>query len=768
MAEEDYFPIADEYYSDSEEDVDQEIKIPDIGDEYRGLVAPITEDDVKARRKLLRERRAKRVTDIPEEQMAQITSAYRSIYGKDPKSLLLRQPHTAEDYNEYGDLRRVNVFDRTAQRKREAENRKTDLRKEIARITGRKDLEGWEMDQIAAVARRQNAAANKARNRAIRAAMRQQGILPKIPEKGTEEYNKLIEDKKQKKYRSRVHQYYPRFITDRTLQPYLEKPEYRGDKTYDDPVYDDFVDSRSGLPVFTNWIGRTPQQLNVEERNRAAMLFGEMSGLLGLHPKYDRRFLTAASAKIALNDPNGKHYTYEMVDMDRDKRSPGTLIVRRKDNKQIIAIDGYLLNDAKESSEVQRLRDMIYFTENPNPGQRKKNPKSEFMREKKLMKTKKSTGLKRVKEYIEDCIKAIYKVTPPKSEYKPAQRKRIQTPIYIELEIDMPSQDVDPVPYSSSSRSLPPSRTTYVRGVINTYSVPLIAWRSIISSVAELFANMYVYPLIPFEQIGLAKFKPAFLASVFNQLKETALTATDFYAKWMQTYTDDAVLAYVLGNKYVQYYIENIITGYETGGINDALINNLQALINVACLFHMNGIEYIMKILNVGTFANLLKLNPVYRFVQTTKNPVFDTLTSRSWDKVVQQWGVISIGKELVSSLHREDVEHLEYDPLARQSTLRSYGYYGDNSAPRRKKQRRMQNNPDDNLSDDSSDDESVIEVSQDEQPKSSSSSSGDALLSTPVMTSTQTVQQQQPMQQQLNIGAQPFQSRQRDFFKRS
>ena len=182
MAEDDY----DDYYSDSEGGLD--FKIPDIGDEYRGLVAPITEEAVRERRRLLRERRVKRDLGIPQDQRDQIIAAYRSIYGKNPESLLLRQPHTEEDYDDYGNLRRISTLERAAQRKNTAETNKNRLRAEVRRITGKKDLADWEADLIAGDARRTVAASNRATNRAIRAAMRQKGILKPVPKEGTPEY----------------------------------------------------------------------------------------------------------------------------------------------------------------------------------------------------------------------------------------------------------------------------------------------------------------------------------------------------------------------------------------------------------------------------------------------------------------------------------------------------------------------------------------------------------------------------------------------------
>ena len=737
----------DDYYSDSDE-IEEEVKVPkdeDFG-EYRQYVAPITEEDVKQRRRVLKERRVKRVTGVPEDQMNKIINEYRTIYGKNPESLLLRQPHKDSEYDEYGNLTRVNVFDRTAQRKTAAEANKNKLRAKIKEITG-KDLDGWEMDQIAAVARRQNAAANKARNRAIRAAMRQKGVLPS---RDSDEYKQQLADKKQRKYRSRIHQYYPRLITDKSLEPYLEKPEYRGDKTYDDPVYDDFVDSRTGLQIFKDWVGRTPQQLTVEERNRAAMLFGEMSGLLGLHPKYDRRFLTAASAKAALNDREGKYYNYQMYDMDNDKRSPGTLVVSRKDNGQIIAVDGYLLDDAKESAEVQRLRDMVYFNENPTPGHRKANPKSEFMKEKKLMKTKKSVGLKAVKEFIEDYITQVLKIVPPTTVWNRQQRKRIQTPTYIDL-----NAGITRAPVVTGSMSVPPLSEMEHIPVIS-YKVPMIAWRSIISSVAELFANMFIYPRIPFGEIGLEKFRQAFLEAPFTNLKDQGrqlVVAKDYYQKWMQTYTHDTVLAYVLGNKYVQYYIDQFVEEYKASVATSKALNNvIQVLINIACMFHMNGLEYIMRELRLkpNDYELFFLRTPMYLFVNKPAMEPFDTLTSRSWEKVEQQWGIQYMGANLVSTLKRSDVQHPEYNPQTRQSTLQDYGYVGNYVAPKKQGRRLMQLNQDDNLSEVDSDDSEVRELLK----SSSSSSSNDALLSTPMLTSTQTVQQQLPFSFDPNVPA--------------
>ena len=107
----------DDYYSDSDEVVEREIKIPDIGDEYRGLVAPITKDDVKYRRQLLKDRRSRRAANVTDAEMDQIVRAYRSIYGRDPQSLLLRQPHTDDEYDQYGNRIRKSSIALAADRK---------------------------------------------------------------------------------------------------------------------------------------------------------------------------------------------------------------------------------------------------------------------------------------------------------------------------------------------------------------------------------------------------------------------------------------------------------------------------------------------------------------------------------------------------------------------------------------------------------------------------------------------------------------------------
>ena len=724
-----------------DKDDDDNVGIPDIGDTYRGLVPEITEQQVRDRRALMRSGAGQKPYELDDDQMARLLTSYNNIYDKPASKLLLRQP--AEYDKKLGNrLGQISQVARLRQRTTDNKEKLNQLKAAITAVTG-KTLSDLEMNNVIGQIRNAYNNMKKSTSRSIKAAMRAKHVVPLAPKKDTPEYDELQKQKLEKKYRSRVHAYYPRFITDPQYNTYLDNPEYQGEKEYK-AQYDDFVDKK-GNPIFSRWEKKTPQQLPMDERNKVAYLFGEMSGILGLHPKFDPRFLTKKSAAAALHDTLGedgksKDYIYEMIDMDKDKRSPGSLVVKRADNGQIIAIDGYVLNDAKESAEVQRLKNMIYYNMNPTPGERKITKRSDFMtRFKKAANKYRSAGLKDVKELIEDYIinrqhvnvssssssssSASYnQIKPPATKWNPLTRKNESVSDVI-LEVTGTV-----IRYGRNNNGSVQTRT-YSHAIINRYKVPLIAWRSIISSVAELFAQMYIYPTIPFDELGLGELKSGFGKQTFDKLGEGE-TPGNFMVNWKNTYTDDAVESYVLRNKYVQNWIYQQIIGLRKSlvfglpeelneydedipksDIDDSRMRViLTSLINVVCMFHMNGLENDM--FNSGYVFDLNQtdvvkdwkgyyqnVKPQYTLMNGDTSNVQNTLTSRSWDKVKAMWGIQERGAELVGTLTQDSVKQPFYDDDAKKSELRDYGYRVPSNYRRTKVVKEISEDDDNNIS---------------------------------------------------------------------
>ena len=117
-------------------------------------------------------------------------------------------------------------------------------------------------------------------------------------------------------------------------------------------------------------------------RDKATKMFAELTGTLGLMPTYDPKLTSIESAKRIYPEED---YDIRLFDMDEDDLTPGTLIIRKKygfdesgnyvilpeKDWQIVAVNGYRLQDPSEASNIRRLKDMDYYKNHPTVALRK-------------------------------------------------------------------------------------------------------------------------------------------------------------------------------------------------------------------------------------------------------------------------------------------------------------------------------------------------------------------------------------------------------------
>ena len=165
---------------------------------------------------------------------------------------------------------------------------------------------------------------------------------------------------------------HPTGIFDDSLQNYIKEKNYVGEQ-YKEPRY--FAeDSR-----FQN---------NDQYRKMYGDMFAEMTGVLGMEPKFDPRLLSLESAKKVYNT---KDYDVQAYDMDNDPTTPYRVVVRKRLRDRtgkrtgelgpVIAAGGYHLKPASSANELRRLQTMAYYNTFPDKKQRKKKTLANWLKE---------------------------------------------------------------------------------------------------------------------------------------------------------------------------------------------------------------------------------------------------------------------------------------------------------------------------------------------------------------------------------------------------
>ena len=357
---------------------------------------------------------------------------------------------------------------------------------------------------------------------------------------------------------------YPNAIADPALYQYRNQAHIRG-KAYDQPLR------------FQQWMHKTPQQLTPDDRKEMAYMFAEMNGVLGWMPRYDRRFLTEASAKVALNDPTGQYYSYDLYDMDDNAFTPGTLIVTDNDDGRIVSVGGYLMDDATGGQSEARMKDMMYFNDNPSRVDRKKTPRAAYLASKNLTRTN-NAGKKVVREFIERLL-AEEAFSKPIRNWNASLNKYVEIPVCITLNAFKDGRSTNIVNYTLSS----------------------VTWNALVAHITQLYCCMYVYPVVKYDDFGLVPFVDLYGGRTFDtELGNTDQVVVEHWHEWL---IDPRVEAHLLKNKYFQKQLKDLINERTTEGESD----RVNRLIDIVCAFMMNtDMDLILNAVGVRSVRDLL------------------------------------------------------------------------------------------------------------------------------------------------------------------
>ena len=128
----------------------------------------------------------------------------------------------------------------------------------------------------------------------------------------------------------------------------------------------DFKGKKYDERSYHNWVGKTPRTLKDEKGSPAASYFdktfAEMTGTLGLIPRYRKELATKKTAEIAY--PKSKGYRVEAYDMDEDELTPENVLIYDK-NDRLVAANGYEVLSSNPAHQLTRLKEMDYYDKYP-------------------------------------------------------------------------------------------------------------------------------------------------------------------------------------------------------------------------------------------------------------------------------------------------------------------------------------------------------------------------------------------------------------------
>ena len=603
-----------------------------------------------------RKRRAQIADDVLTNNRAALMQAYSQVYKEqDPNALVFAKKPKPE---------RVPIVLQTGRRREKAASKREQLNNLIKAIPGFENADEDDLAEARAYAANMINKPKRKQNKIMRRAMKTFGI-PTV--------NKKDPMYKRQKALQKLRHRFPNAIDD----PYLVSKlrDVRGVR-YNKSLLSDQLKDGDGNRLFEkNWMRKTPQQLSSRERDAAARLFAELNGVLGWQPKYDKRFLTQASAMEALNDigPN-KAYTYDLYDMDDNLYTPGTLIVKEKPYAgldkdgnpiqkpgRIISVGGYLMGDATSNQSEQRMKDMLYYEKYPTAKARKNTGLRTFLSEENLLKPDISAGLKRVKKMIEGYFTAVLKARKP-TKVDVAQAdgtiKKVEQPALINLSLQFQDGRKDLVIFTVSS----------------------IAWNTIVSSVGQLYTSMMIYPYLNFDVAGLQALRRAFAAHAFLDQYRGDNVFMNVALNFNKYYTNKRIEAYVLRNKFIKKQMNDIINSYKTlPEQQQNLIKLIPSLLAIVVMHLMNSnLSSILGSLagkngrretgyQKDLLASFYQMAPEFTFatddnytalsniVNNDQLPVI-ALTPKSWEKAKTDCNIVELGTELLSTVKYADV----------------------------------------------------------------------------------------------------------------
>ena len=247
-----------------------------------------------------------------------------------------------------------------------------------------------------------------------------------------------------------------------------------------DQLYDEDIRGKA-YQTDSKWIGYTPQTLNDEDYDEMVNNFSEMVGVAHMRPEFDRRLLTAESAQQVY----GPGYDYEMLDMDNDPNTPGTLRITRQSYRdaagntiprRVVAIGGYKIPNATTGQSERLLKNMMYYSKYPTTAARRETSYSDYLAE--------------TQPFISIALAK--------------QAKREKNPIGFDLVTKKVKEYLDSVrftaPNAGESRYaavVHNARTAdgqAVHNIIQYYRFTIVSYNTLVSRLAQLLAYAVVFP----------------------------------------------------------------------------------------------------------------------------------------------------------------------------------------------------------------------------------------------------------------------------------
>ena len=387
---------------------------------------------------------------------------------------------------------------------------------------------------------------------------------------------------------------------------------------YDKPVIYNRIRDEKGAPFFIgDWKTSTPQQLPAGERMKAARLFAEMNGMLGWQPKFDRRFLSIASAAVALNDPEMKKYVYTVYDMDDDLYTPGTLIVTDK-AENVISVGGYLMGDATPQQSHAQLKDMLYFGSNPTANSRRMQPKGQYLQSVGINKRNFSKGLAPIKNAIESVLKTLFKVVPPTKIED--NGKVVERPALVGLVVNNQVEAV--------------------------YSLSSIAYNTVLSNLTNLYMNLFVYATLHYDQAGIGAISTVFKGPLNPEMADLQ---TQVYSTWRTSYVDERITSFVLRDPFINRELNSRALEFNVNnpGFKPPMVNGVMkaipCLLNVVmmCMMNTHITSEIKSLytLNKRTAAvgNFINKKPQYVFGSEVLPPENYGMVARTYSELASK-----------------------------------------------------------------------------------------------------------------------------------
>ena len=324
------------------------------------------------------------------------------------------------------------------------------------------------------------------------------------------------------------------------------------------------------LPAHRSWVGKTPQTMNEAEYKDMIDNFADIVGTVGLRPTFDSRLLTEASAREVLGQTG---YTYELEDRDADVNTPGTLKITRDAYTdangrlvpaKVIAYGGYRFPDAKSGQTESLLKKMHYYSEVPFKNARKSIKMKDFQNRYQSVYGKpasRPTGLKIVTNYIKDILTNM-NVQAPHAAY----------PAYVKFTRD-------------TTQALP-------NGVLAFYELNPVAWNSLVSRVARIYAYYFIFPMcrVPNNNQLQRLFNEYRIKNIGNVLGENLSGALQgIINTWTNALIEPRVESVILSDYDIQDEMARVLEGIRSnyGRQNPGIISKIVSFV-IGTMFNVD------------------------------------------------------------------------------------------------------------------------------------------------------------------------------------